>query len=320
MRKILLPLVALTLSFLMAGAQAQGYPSKTIRFIAPFGAGASSDTLARLVASHLSKAMGQPVIVENRPGGGGLIGTQAVLNAPADGHTVLVAGSAPLVFNRLTYAKLPYNPDDLMPLTVIADYPLVIAANNDTPIKTLADISKLATAKPGTLPYGYTSATFQAQMEYLSTLMKVKLLPVPYNGGGAALQAVMAGDTALIAQDPTSVAPMHKSGKLRAIAVTSRQRNSALPDVPTVAESGLPNFETSVFMGLAIHRNTPAPIVHKLYQEVAKVLALPEVRERIVHFGMEPKGSTPEESAARIERELLQYRPVIEAAGIRTQN
>ncbi|HSW17517.1 MAG TPA: tripartite tricarboxylate transporter substrate binding protein [Ramlibacter sp.] len=315
--------LALTLAPFLATAQAaepasaQSYPTKTIRFIAPFGAGATTDTLARLVASHLGQAMGQTVIVENKPGGSGIIGASAVLSAPADGYTVLVAGSAPLVFNVLTFAKLPYNPDDLVPVTVLAEYPLVIAANIDSKIKSLADITRLASEKPETLGYSYTSPSFKVQVEYLSTLLKVKMLAVPYNGGGAALQAVMAGDTPLIAQDPTSVAPMHKTGKLRAIAVTSKRRNAALPDVPTVAESGVPNFESSLFMGLAVRRGTPPAIVQKLHHEVAKVLALPEVREKIAALGMDPKGSTPEESATKVKRELEQYRPIVEAAGMR---
>lgn len=315
--------VALNLAFAFTGAhsaqstEAESYPAKPITFIAPFGAGATTDTLARLVASHLTETLGQTIIVQNRPGGSGIVGTNYVLNAPADGYTVLIAGSAPLVFNPLTFNDLPYNPDDLAPVTVLADYPLVIGANINTSIKTLEDLVKTASEKPGGLAYSFTSPTFQTQFEYLSKLLNIKLLPVPYNGGGAALQGVMAGDTQLIAQDPTSIAPMHDGGKLNAIAVTSPRRNSALPNVPTVSESGLPDFDTSIFMGLAVRSDTPPAIVNKLHREVAKVLALPEVSERIKQLGMEPNGSTPADSLARVKREREQYRPIVEAAGIR---
>lgn len=325
MRKLPLIVVHFALALVPAFSQAadlavtQLYPDKPIRLIVPFGAGASTDTVARLVAQHLGEALKESVIVENRPGGNGTIGARTVLNAPADGYTILASGSALQVFNPLTFADITYKPDDLIPITVLAQYPLVIAVNNNTPIRTLADFTKVSHDKPDKFTYGFTGPTFQAQAEYLFSKLKVKLLPVPYNGGGAALLSVMAGDTDVIAQDPTSIAPMHKSGKLRAIAVTSSNRNSALPDVPTVAESGLPGFETSVFTGLAVRRGTPPEIVQKLNAEISKVLALPEVRNRIESLGMTAIGSTPEASAEKIRHEIKLYTPIVESSGMRVK-
>ena len=301
---------------LASDMDAKGYPSKLIKLIAPFGAGASSDTLARLVAAHLSKSLNNPIIVENKPGASGLIGTSAALREPADGYTILVVGSAPMVFNPLTFAKLPYDQNDLLPVSILAEYPLVIAVNSASGIGSLQDLRNVALAKPKVYSYAYTSPTFQAQTEYLAKKMGVEFLSVPYNGGGAALQAALAGDTTMIAQDPTSIVPLHKSGKLKAIAVTSRQRNPQLPDVPTVAESGFPDFETGIFMGIAVSRKTPPEIVERIYVEVAKVLQIPEVKKKILDMGMIPVGSSPKVSAERIAKETQQYAPIVRAANM----
>lgn len=301
-----------------AHAQGEGnWPNKPVRFIIPFAAGASSDVLGRMVANQLEKSLGQPFVVENKTGASGIVGTQAALKEPADGYTILVVGSSPMVFNQLVFEKLPYDPNDLLPVTVIADYPLVIAAHPDTPAKSLADMIRIAKEKPGYYTYSHTSATFQAQLEYLNSILGIKMTQVMYRGGGPALMAVLGGQTHFIAQDPTSIAPQHKGGKLRAIAVTSKERNSAMPDVPTVAESGVPNFETGVFMGLAVHRDTPPAIVRKLWQETANAIRRPEVRDRIVQYGMKPQGTSPEEAAARRKHELQLYAPIVEAAGLR---
>jgi tripartite-type tricarboxylate transporter receptor subunit TctC len=294
------------------------WPTKPVRFIIPFAAGASSDVLGRLVADQLSKSLGQAFVVENKTGASGIVGTQAALKEPADGYTVLVVGSSPMVFNQLVFEKLPYDPNDLLPVTVIANYPLVIAAHPDTPAKSLADMVRIAKEKPGYYTYSNTSVTFVAQMEYLNSILGIKMTQVMYRGGGPALTAVLGGQTHFIAQDPTSVAPQHKAGKLRGIAVTTKERNPAMPDVPTVAES-VPDFETGVFMGLAVHRDTPAAIVQKLWQETAKAIRRPEIHDRIVQYGMEPQGTSPKEAAARRQHELKLYAPIVEAAGLRVK-
>lgn len=296
------------------------YPSKTIKFIAPFGAGASSDTIARLIAAHLSKALNNPVIVENKPGASGLIGTSSALREPPDGHAILIVGSAPMVFNPLTFNKLPYDQNDLLPVSIIADYPLVIATNKNSGINNLEDLKSLAKSKPKEVSYSFTSPTFQAQMEYLNKHLGIELMPVPYNGGGAALQAALAGHTQLIAQDPTSIIPLHKSGALKAIAVTSPRRNLQLPDVPTVAESGFKGFETGIFMGIAVHRKTPAEVINKIYSEVYKIIQLPEVHNKILHLGMNPLGLNPKESAERIAIEKKIYKPIVTEANMTINN
>lgn len=319
--KKLLAAVLLGTGLVSAQAQkpesAEHYPSRTIRFVVPFGAGASSDSIARLVALHLGKALGQTVIVENRPGASGALGTAVALQEPADGYTILVVGSGPMVFNPLTQKKLAYNPADIAPVAILSDYPLVIAANVDSGITSLQDLAQRARQQPGAVTYSFTSTAFQAQMAYLTQQQKVELLPVPYNGGGAAIQAVLAGHTQLIAQDPTSIAPLYKTGRLKALAVTSSRRNHQMPDVPTVAESGFPKFETGIFMGLAVHKDTPAAIQRKLNEQVNLVLRKPEVRERILGFGMEPGGLSLSGTQQKIEREMVFYRQLLEQAAIK---
>ncbi len=321
MKKQFILTCLLASAFLATAANADTkFPGKTIKFIAPFGAGASSDTIARLIAAHLSKSLHNPVIVENKPGASGLIGTSSALREPTDGHAILIVGSAPMVFNPLTFAKLPYDQNDLLPVSIIADYPLVIAANKNSGINNLNDLTVMAKSKPKEISYSFTSPTFQAQMEYLNKKLGIELMPVPYNGGGAALQAVLAGHTHLIAQDPTSIIPLHKSGGVKAIAVTSLERNPQLPDVPTVAESGLKGFETGIFMGIAVHRKTPADVVEKIYQEVYKVLQIPEVRNKILDLGMNPLGLNPRESAERITREKKLYKVIVDDANMIVNN
>ncbi|MSP98225.1 MAG: tripartite tricarboxylate transporter substrate binding protein [Betaproteobacteria bacterium] len=303
-----------------ASVQAQdaaaNFPNKSIRFIAAFAPGAGTDLLGRIVAAELTKSMGQPVIVENRTGAGGIIATQAVLAAPPDGYTLLVGGSAPMVFNPIIYEKLPYDPADLIPVTIIASYPLVIAAKNDLPVKNIKEMVQYAKQKGAAMTYGHVGATFRTQMEWLNTVTGVKMTHVPYKGGGPAVQAAMAGDIDLVVSDLASVGPQHKAGRVRAIAVTTRQRNPILPDVPTLAEQGI-DYDGGAFAALGIHRQTPPAIVSKLQQEVAKALNSPEMRERFAQLGFTAGGMSPEEALARVRREIQLYKPVAEAAGIK---
>lgn len=297
--------------------EAADYPNKPVRFIVAFAPGAGTDLLGRLVAAQLSRTMGQPFVVENKTGASGIIATQAVLAAAPDGYTVLVGGSAPMVFNPIVYAKLPYDPADLVPVTILGSYPLVIAAKNDLPVKNLKEMIQLAKENPGRLTYGHVGPTFQTQMEYLNILAGIKMTDVPYKGGGPTVQALLAGDIDLAVSDMASIAPLHKAGKLRAIAVTTSQRNPILPDVPTVAESGEPGYDGGAFAALGVHRQTPAAIVRKLQQEVAKVLATAEVRDRFIQLGIKPGGMSPADTMARIKYEIDLYKPIAAAAGIR---
>ncbi|MEI6722951.1 MAG: tripartite tricarboxylate transporter substrate binding protein [Betaproteobacteria bacterium] len=319
-RRLVAHLLA-TLMMLPAIAQGQDpaadYPNKPVKFLTAFPPGGGTDLLARLLATQLTRTMGQSFVVESRPGASGVSATQAVLSAAPDGYTILVGGSGPMVFNPIAFPELPYDANDLVPVTIIGSYPLVIAAKSALPVKTIADMIKVAKEKQGNMTYGSPGATFQVPMEHLNKLAGIRMTMVPFKGGGPAVQAVMAGDIDLFISDLASVASMQKSGKGQLLAVTTARRNPLLPDVPTVAESGISGFEASAFAALGAHRKVPPSIIRKLQQEVAKVLALPEMRDRFAQIGIDPGGMSPEDTAARIKREIDLYRPIAQGAGVR---
>lgn len=312
--------VVLLTAHLSANAQSASasYPNKPIRFVVAFAQGGATDVLARTVAAQLSKDFGQQVIVENKAGGGGVIAVDTVLKAAPDGYTVLVGGSSPMVFNHIVFAKLPYKPADITPVTILGSYPLVIAARKDFPAKTFAEVIALAKSRPVSLSYGHPGPAFQLQMDYLNHQLGLKMLPVPYKGAGPAALGLMSGDTDLLASDTTTIVPMHKEGRAVAVAVTTKVRNPALPDVPTVAEvTGKKDFETSAFAALGVHRATPPDIVLKLQQAVAKALMVPDVKERFTSLGIQAEGNSPAETAARINQEIERYTPIAEASGLK---
>ena len=313
-------IVLLALVFAAGSALAQdpaaSYPNKPIRFLVAFAPGGGTDIVARLVANELSRNLGQPVIVENRAGASGTIAAQATISAAPDGYTLMVGGSGPMVFNPVVMTRMPYDPDALVPVTIFGSYPLVVVAKNDLPVKTLADLIKLAKEKPGALNYGSASTSFQVPTEYFAQRAGIKLQVVPYKGSGPAAAALMAGDIELWIADMAPAVSVLKSGKGRALAVTSAKRNPVVPDVPTIAESGVPGFDATLFSALVAPAKTPPAIVRKLQQEVAKVLAAPQVKERLDQLGVEPGGMSPEAAAARIKQEIATYGPIAKAAGV----
>lgn len=320
MRRVL---ALLLLSFALAAPavaqeSAATFPSKPIRFIVAFAPGGGTDILARLIATHLSKTTGQPVVAENRAGASGILAAEAVAKAAPDGYTLLVGGSSPMVFNPIVFDKLPYDPIvDLAPVTILGSYPIVIIAKNDLPVKTVADLVKLAKDKPGALNYGSAAVAFQVPTEYFATLAGIKLQMVPYKGSAPAGAALLAGEVDLLMGDMAPAVGLLKSGRVKALAVTTAKRSAAMPDIPTVAESGLPGFDVSLFSSLSAPGKTPPEIVRKLQQEVAKVLALPEVKERLVQLGVDGGGMSPEATAARFKAEIALFGPIAKAAGVR---
>lgn len=292
------------------------YPNRPVRLVVAFAPGGATDILARIVATQLTKALGQPFVVENRAGGGGVIAVDTVMNAPADGYTVLVGGSGPLVFNHISGEKVRYRPEDLTPITVLGSYPIVIAAKKGLKAQDFASVVKLAKENPGKLSFGHPSASFQVPFDYLSSKLGVKLLAVPYKGAGPAAQGLISGDTDLLVSDTATIAPMHNTGLATAVAVTTKRRNTALPNVPSIAELGLTDFEASAFAALAAHKATPPEIIEKLHRSVANALKDPSVLKRLDEMGIEAGGDSPADTAKRINREIAAYRPIAEA----TQN
>jgi tripartite-type tricarboxylate transporter receptor subunit TctC len=296
------------------------YPKEPIRFIVAFAPGGGTDVLARLIGQHLGKALGQPVVVENKPGASGIIAAEYVARSAPNGYTLLVGGSGPMVFNPVIYPKLPYDAiADFAPITILGTYPIVFTAKQDLPVKTIADLVKLAKEKPGALNYGSAGASFQVPAEYFSQLSGIKMTQVPYKGSGPASQALLGGEIDLLVADIAPSMSLVKGGKVRPIAVTTATRSPALPNVPTIAESGLPGFDVSLYSALAAPAGTPPEIIKRLHAEVVKVLRIPEVKDKLAAMGIEPSGITPEAAAARFKREIAIFGPAARLANVKPE-
>lgn len=305
-----------------AWAQSEAsYPARALRWIVPFPAGGSTDSVARLVARDLAKTLGQSVLVDNRPGAGGLLGMEAVLNLPADGHTLAYATISTLAVLPLAHAKPSYDPlRDFVTVTQLATLPYVISAHPSVPAKSVADFVKLARAKPGTINYGSTGYGTGTHLtaEYFSSTTGIKLVHVPYKGDAPGLLDLMSGQIAIAVFPPVAVLPHLKSGRLRGLAVTSLERTSALPDVQTVAEAGYSGFEAASWHGVALRSSSPAAIVRRLHKDISTIVLRPgEVRSTIESTGSKAVGNTPEEFEAYVRSEIRKWKAVISDAAIR---
>lgn len=297
------------------------YPVRPLRLIVPFAPGGTTDTVARLVARESSKPLGQSVVVENRPGAGGLIGAEAVVKLPADGYTLLFATISTLAVLPLTQAKPSYDPQkDFALVTQIATLPYVIAAHPSLPAHNVRELVKLARAKPASISFGSPGYGTGAHLtaEYLCSVTGMKLVHVPYKGDAPGTIDLIAGQIALAVFPPIALVPHIKAGRLRALAVTSSARSIALPDTPTIAESGYPGFESGTWNGIAVRAGTPEGIVRRLHKDIAAVLAEnQQVRGNIEASGSRVVGNTPEEFGAYVRSEIAKWRGVIAKAGIR---
>ena len=310
------------LALCLAPVQAQDYPNRAIRMIVPFAPGGATDIPARLLAPKLSEVLGQQVVVENRPGAGGIIGIEAASKSAADGYTLLMATNGEFVMNTAIYTKLPYDPvRDFAPIAIVVENPMLIVVPTNSPYNSLADLLSAARAKPGALAYSTagTGSTSHVLTELLAAEAGVKLLHVPYKGGAPASAAVASGEVGLSLISLGSALNFVKGGKAKALAITRATRHPNFPEWPTVKESGVPNFAESIWIGLAAPTGTPREIVNRLSTEVGRALRSNELRERLAAMGSEPVGTTPDEAAARIRREIARYTPVIKQAGIRAE-
>ena len=296
---------------------AQGYPQKPIRLVVPLAPGGGNDTLGRYVARQLSDALGQPVIVENRPGGGGVVGGEFVARAPPDGHTLVFSGSG-LVVATLTFEKLDMR-KDFAPIALVGEYASLLVVHPSLPVKTVADQIRLAKARPGQLNYGSagTGSAGHLVMEMFRSSAGIDMVHVPYKGAGPALTEVMAGQVSVLFSNPLGSFALVKAGRLRPLAVSGSRRIAALPDVPTVAESGLPGFNSTFFLGLMGPAGLPREIVSRLNGEVLKALQKREVLDWLAAQGMDPLGGSPEDFAARIRTEIDALTKVIRDSGMR---
>ncbi len=310
----------LVLALAAVSVHAQPYPSKPIRIVNAFAPGGPADLLARLVAQKLQEAWGQPVIVESKTGAAGNIGMEFVAKAPPDGYTLGVGPTGNLVVNQHIFAKLPYDPfKDFAPITLLATVENVLVVNAEVPAKTVQELVALARAKPGTLNFASPGSGSQAHLagELLKSMTGIDIVHVAYKGTGPALNDLMGGQVTMMFSQMSSALPHVKSGKLRALGVASPRRSAAAPEVPTVAEQGLAGFEAVSWYALIAPSGTPAEIIDKLQQEVARLLQLPDVKEKLAGLGAEPVGNTPAELAARMRAESARWAQVVKAAGIK---
>jgi len=302
-----------------AAAMAQGFPSKPVHIVVPFTPGGTADVMARLIGQKMSEALGQQVLVENRPGGGTVIGTEAVARAPADGHTLLLMANS-FTINPNVRAKLPYDPfKDFAPVTMLVKSPQVLVVSPALQVKTLAEFIALVQSRPGKFSLATVgpATTQHIAGEMLKSTMKLDMIYVPYPGGAPAAGALAGGHVDAVLANYSEVAQHINSGKARAIAVTSLERTDTLKDVPTVSESGFPNFEAAAWFGLVVTGGSPPAAVARLNAEANKALKAPDVREKLIAQGMYPVGSTPGEFDAHIRSEMLKYAKVIKEAGIK---
>ncbi len=300
-----------------AAGAADAYPNHPIRMISPYEPGGGVDIMARMVAQKLTQALGTSVVVENRPGAGGAVGTQTLVSSAPDGYTLELAAPSPLIVAPYLIKNLSYDPQkDLAPISLIAVVPAVLLVKEDSPIHTVQDLLDMARKEPGKLTFSSSglggTAHLSAQM--LKVLANVDMLHVPYKGTAPAIEAVMSGQVTLTFADMTAGLAYAKNHQLRAVAVTTPTRTPALPDVPTVAET-VPGYEATVWYGVFAPKGTPQPIIDKLNSEIVKFVHSPDVDKILLNEGAEPKGSTPEELRAFMRDEAARWGKVLQASG-----
>jgi len=305
-----------------APAAAQAYPSKPINIVSPFPAGGPTDIIGRLMAQSLTEALGQPVIVENRAGASGTIGTDFVAKSPGDGYTLVVGAPGPLAINVSLYKKLPYDPQrDLEPVIHVASVPLVVVVNPSFPARTLKELIDTLNSAPDR--YSFASAGNGTPQhlsgELFKTMAGVSMVHVPYKGSGPALADVMAGQVQIMIESSVNVLAQIKAGRVRALAVTALRRARQLPDVPTVNEAGVPGYETATWYGLLSAKGTPRPVILKLNAVLTKALDTPQLKERIAELGSDPVHGSPEEFGAFIHAETVKWAEVVRAAKIQPE-
>jgi tripartite-type tricarboxylate transporter receptor subunit TctC len=297
---------------------AQGYPNKPIRFIVPFPPGGGTDMLARTLSAKLVEPLGQQVIVENRSGAQGNIGTAVAAKAAPDGYTLILSYVGTFAINPSLYKDVGYDPlKDFAQVSLATTQPYVVVVNPTVPAKNLKDLAALAKAQPDRLTFASSAAAGQLAGEFFKIITKTKMLHVPYKGAGPAVIDLMGGQVDLMFSSPTSVVPQVKNGRLRALAVTSSARLATLPDVQTSREAGFGEFEISGWYGVAVPANTPREVVMKLNGVLLRTLQLNDVRERLQAEGLEAKGNTPEEMTAFVKAEYDRWTKVVKASGAR---
>jgi tripartite-type tricarboxylate transporter receptor subunit TctC len=307
---------------LPAHAQTRAYPEKSVRVIVPAPPGSAPDFLVRLVGQKLAQTWGQALVIDNVVGASGNIGTERVAKAAPDGYTLLFNTIGPIAVNVSLFEKLPYDPvRDLAPISLVAKMPNILTVNPSLPVKSLAELIAMARNQPEKLRYGTAGpgTTQHLSGELLNTLAGIKLVGVPYKSSAQMTLDALGGQIEVLFHNAPVLLPHVKSGALRGIAVTSATRSAALPDLPTMGEAGLPGFEVTAWFGFMAPGGTPRPLIDKIYADIARIVADPEIRERIQAQASEPVGNRPEEYAAFIQAEIAKWRAVIKQANIKPE-
>jgi tripartite-type tricarboxylate transporter receptor subunit TctC len=316
-------LIAVTLALVassLGAAQAQPYPSKPIRFVVPYPAGGPLDTVARLLGQKVSESTREPVIVDNKPGAGGNIGADAVAKAAPDGYTILMGAVATHAINPYLYASMPYDAArDFIPVTQIASTPNVLVVNPSVPASTVPEFIAYAKANPGKLNFGSGSTGSAGHLagELFKTMAGVDMTHVPYKGAAPAMNDLIGGQIQLMFDNLASSLAQVRAGRIKALAVTTAKRSALAPQLPTIAESGLPGFDINTWFGLFVPAGTPRGVVERLHAEFTRALAAPDIREKMLNLGAEPVGSTPGQFAAYVRAEADKYARVVKASGAR---
>jgi tripartite-type tricarboxylate transporter receptor subunit TctC len=323
MRRILftLNLLAISSMTLVGPAFGQNYPNRPVRIVVPYPPGGGTDILARTLAQKLTELLGQPVVVDNRAGANGIIGTDQAAKAKPDGYTVLIA-IATHAINPMLYAKLPYDTNtDLLPVSLLAEYPFVITVHPTVPAKTIREFIAFAKTHRNQLSYASSGVGSGPHlgMELFKTMTGIEMVHVPYKGSGAAMTDVVSGQVQVFLNNFLSGMPMIKSGKVRPLAVTSLKRSSAMPELPTVAESGVPGFAVTGWYGMLVPAGTPAPVLNTLHEAVVSAVKSKDIKDRLSGDAAEPVGSTPQEFADYLKTEIDKWTSVIKKAGVRAE-
>lgn len=315
----LMPLLAATAALPAGALASDAFPSKPVRILVGFSPGGSNDIVARLIAPKLSEGLGQQVVIDNKPGAGGNIAASAMLSAPADGHTLMMCTTGTLSIQP-HLIKAPFNPEtDLLPVTQIANAPYLLLVNAALPVKDVKELVAYAKAKPGIINFASSGNGTGGHLagEMLKARAGIDIVHVPYKGTGQAMTDLLAGQVSMIFDQPVSSMPYAQSGKLRILAVASPRRLPALPDVPTVAESGIPAFDPVTWTGLCAAKGTPAAAIERMQREVAKVLAMPEISKRLIQDGLEPVGSTPQKFREFLAADKRKWGGVIKESNVK---
>ena len=295
----------------------RSFPNKVIRLVVPYAVGGGTDVLARLAGKELSDKLGQPVIVDNKPGAAAIAGTEFVARAAPDGYTLLMAPSGPLVMNPVMRKSLPYSPQkDFVPISVVGRLPLLITVNSSLPVTSVKQLVDYAKARPNDVTYASSAPLFQLATELFKQKTGTNFLAIPYKSSGESTNALVANQVTVAIADVPPLAGLIKGGRLRALAYTDEKRSSAFPDVPTVAEAGLPGTEVATLVGIVAPAGTPMGIVRKIQNVIVEMVKRPEVREHLATIGVEPVGNTSEDFARAIKADLERWSEVARRAKI----